>query len=300
MNQSTLANLLAGLPLGSLRYFDSLGSTNEVAARWAEAGAPDLSLVVADEQTAGRGRSGRRWYTPAGAALAFSLILRLQEWLPSASAAIGNGNHQIWAEASSLNCALTRLSALGALAVCEALQQRRLLPQIKWPNDVLLTGRKVAGVLVEMQWHGEHPRTAILGIGINVASSSVPHEHLLDFPATSLETVLQRSVDRWELLRQVLTSVVRWRFSWMTAKFLQVWEENLAFRGEQVCILSAGARANNQVVLEGTLMGLFPDGSLKIRTSEGKIHAVQFGELHLRPQHDEPTPDLVSRQYRSV
>jgi BirA family biotin operon repressor/biotin-[acetyl-CoA-carboxylase] ligase len=300
MNQPMLANLLADLPLGSLRYFDSVGSTNEVAARWAEAGAPDLSLVVADEQTAGRGRSGRRWITPAGSALAFSLILRPQEWLPSAVLVTGEGNRQTWAEGSSPDFALTRLSALGALAVCEALHQCRLLPQIKWPNDVLLMGRKVAGVLVEMQWHGEEPRAAILGIGINVASSSVPDEHMLDFPATSLETVLQRSVDRWELLRDVLRSVMKWRFLWMTTKFLQVWEENLAFRGEPVRILSAGAQAIHSVVLEGTLMGLFPDGSLKIRTPEGEIRAAQFGELHLRPQRDEPTPESVSRQHRSV
>ena len=76
MDLTSLEVALADLPLGEIRFYDQVGSTNDVAAHWGEAGAPDRSLVVADEQTSGRGRAGRVWYTPPGAALAFSLILK--------------------------------------------------------------------------------------------------------------------------------------------------------------------------------------------------------------------------------
>src|SRR5512147_1345877 len=117
MDQASLQALLSGLPLGAVRYFDTVGSTNDLAARWADDGAPDLSLVAADEQTAGRGRLGRRWITPPGAALAFSLVLT-----------------------DIRQADILRYTALGALAVCDALNLTfSPLPpaQIKWPNDVI-------------------------------------------------------------------------------------------------------------------------------------------------------------------
>src|SRR3989304_5947628 len=120
MDEAVLKEVLAGLPLGSIRFYDRTGSTNDEAARWAEAGAPHLSLVVADEQTAGRGRLGRRWYTPSGSALAFSLILR------------GGGQDAFLPYMP--HEAIPRLTALGTLAVYDALRQGYDLdPQIKWP-----------------------------------------------------------------------------------------------------------------------------------------------------------------------
>src|SRR5512146_1632742 len=116
MNPNELKKALSKLPVGDVRYFDSIGSTNNEALAWAASGAEDLSLVIADEQTAGRGRLSRKWFTPPGTALAFSLILR-----PSAQE----------------KAHLTRIVGLAALAVVDALQQRGLVAQIKWPNDVL-------------------------------------------------------------------------------------------------------------------------------------------------------------------
>src|SRR5512138_2076692 len=101
MNQNDLKKVLSKLPLGDVRYFDSIGSTNNEALAWATSGAKDLSLVIADEQTAGRGRLDRKWFTPKGTALAFSLILR-----PTADE----------------KAHLTRMVGLAALAVADALQ----------------------------------------------------------------------------------------------------------------------------------------------------------------------------------
>jgi len=268
MDQAALENLLSGLPLGALRYFNAVGSTNDLAARWAQAGAPDLSLVVADEQTAGRGRMQRRWFTPPGAALAFSMVLRQPE--------VG------------FAAQLPRLTALGALAVCDTLNAALppMLPaQIKWPNDVLATRRKLAGVLAEAHWHGEQLAAVILGIGINVAPDSVPPAEMLDFPATCLEAVLEKPVDRWELLRAVLLQLVEWRQRLDSADLVKAWERRLAFRGEWVRLLQEGAPP-----LEGQVLGLNPDGALRLRLRSGEETAFIAGEIQLRPTNQAPDP----------
>src|SRR5690606_3785950 len=144
-----LEQALQGFSIGPWRYFDRLGSTNDEAARWADRGAPHLALVLADEQYAGRGRLGRQWFTPPGAALALSLVLRPRPENRLASEQI------------------PFYTALGALALSQALRrQLGLSPAIKWPNDVLLVGRKTAGILAEAQWQGDQVQAVILGIGV--------------------------------------------------------------------------------------------------------------------------------------
>src|SRR5512137_455549 len=147
MQEAEIRAALGDIPLSGLRIFESLGSTNDEAASWIAGGAADWSLVIADEQTAGRGRGDTRWLTPKGTALAFSLVLR--QPLPKAE-------HS------------ARLAGLGALGVAEAFTVYSLQPSIKWPNDVLLDGRKTAGVLVESMWTGERLDASVLGIGVNV------------------------------------------------------------------------------------------------------------------------------------
>ncbi|NTU55749.1 MAG: biotin--[acetyl-CoA-carboxylase] ligase, partial [Anaerolineales bacterium] len=121
MNQQELESVLANLNLSAIHFFDSIGSTNDEAMVWAKKGARDLSLVVADEQTMGRGRLDRPWFTPSRTALAFSLILR---------------------PTSAEKPLLSRTVGLAALALSDVLQTLNLDPQIKWPNDILLNGRK--------------------------------------------------------------------------------------------------------------------------------------------------------------
>ena len=151
MDVKSLRTSLSDLPLGTIRYYDTIGSTNDEAAAWTEAGAQDLSLVVADEQTQGHGRLQRRWFTPPHTGLAMSLVLRQSQPVePSASALL-----------------LSRLTGLGAVAVCAALQVCcQLEAQIKWPNDVRLGGRKVAGILAEAYWHGISWRVWCWGLGL--------------------------------------------------------------------------------------------------------------------------------------
>lgn len=259
MDENSFKTALSGLGLSAVRWLQQTGSTNDDAAAWADAAAPDLALVAADEQTAGRGRMGRRWWTSPGSALAFSLVLRPEPTQPQ-----------------QLNPA--RLSALGGLAVCLALEEGYgLAAQIKWPNDVLVGGKKLAGVLAESRWQGERLQAAVLGIGVNVSPESLPPQDALLFPATCVQDQAGRPVDRPQLLRRILQQILAWRGRLQGDDFLAAWQQRLAYRGEWVRI-SAAPDAQ-----EGRLLGLNVDGSLRLALESGQEIQVYAGDLSLRP-----------------
>jgi BirA family biotin operon repressor/biotin-[acetyl-CoA-carboxylase] ligase len=257
MNEIQLEQYLSSIPLSAFRHFDTINSTNDEALAWASQGAPDLALIIADEQTSGRGRMDRKWFTPPHSALAMSLILRptnIERAHPA------------------------RITGLLALSLAESLLELGLVPKIKWPNDVLLSNRKVAGILVESSWLGEELDALVLGLGVNVLSASVPPADQLSFPATSIETELGCPIERMELLRDILRRALDWRPNLGTDAFLQAWEGNLAFRGQQVQIEE---RSEEPII--GEVLGLDSEGGLHLRDEHGKSVTVQFGEVHLRP-----------------
>lgn len=259
MFETEVRAALRDLPLGGLRVFQSIGSTNDEGLAWASEGAADGSLVVADEQTSGRGRSGRPWYTPPSAALALSFVLRASE---EAGAQAG------------------RLAGLGALALTEACAGLGLSSNIKWPNDILVRDRKVGGVLVESAWEGNVLGASIVGIGLNVLRASVPPPGEVLFPATCLEAEIGRPVDRMPVLRAVVSAFLRWREKLAGSEFLRTWESRLSFVGGSVVLTRDG-----QVPLTGTLAGLESDGGLRLRVGDQTV-VVRVGELHLRPTND--------------
>jgi BirA family transcriptional regulator, biotin operon repressor / biotin---[acetyl-CoA-carboxylase] ligase len=254
MNQHSLEKSLSPLPIGDIHYFESIGSTNDEALAWAAKGASDLSFVIADEQTAGRGRLNRRWFTPRGTALAFSLILH-----PSSP------SH------------LSRTVGLAALSITDACLIHGLTPRIKWPNDILLNGKKVAGILIETVWSGADVDSLVIGMGINVQKDSVPTEEL-QFPATSIEGELGQAPDREKLLKDILSALIIRRTQISTDDFLKSWEDLLAFRGKPVQIT-----ANDGDPLTGELIGLESDGNLLLRAEHGETVTVHFGDVSLRP-----------------
>jgi len=259
MEADVLTKALSGLAIGPVRYFDSIGSTNDEAARWADTGAPDLALVVADEQTRGRGRAGRQWFTPAGSALAFSLVLRFITPVDPPNL-------------------LARLTALASLAVSDALiLNYHLHAEIKWPNDILIRRRKAAGILTEAHWLGSELSAVILGVGVNVGAQSVPFVSELLFPATSVEEEAGYSVERFELLAAILNHLLDRREGLEGEALLQDWESRLAFLGEWVQIL------DQERILEGRLLGLNPDGSLKLASRAGQVVSILTGDIRLRP-----------------
>ena len=259
MNARELKKLFAGLPLGKIRYFDSVGSTNDEALAWAMDGAPDLSLVIADEQTAGRGRLDRKWITPKGCALAFSVVLRPTD-----------ESH------------LSRTVGLAALSIADSCLRLGLAPRIKWPNDILINDCKAAGILVENIWSGENLDCMVIGMGINVAKDAVPPMEALQFPAISLEDALGYLPKREDVLRNILSAFIEQRETMSTDAFLSRWQNLLAYR-DQLVEVRAGSEAGGEKNIAGTLIGLESDGSLRLRDSSGAVKIIRFGDVHLRP-----------------
>jgi len=256
MNQQELESLLADLNLSAIHYFDSIGSTNDEAMNWAKRGSGDLSLVVADEQTMGRGRLDRPWFTPPRTALAFSLILR---------------------PTSAEKPLLSRTVGLAALAFADVLQALDLNPLIKWPNDILLNGRKLAGILIEAIWFEDEVQSIVVGMGINISKGAVPQTDILGFPATSLENMLGYIPDRNIILHAILANIIALRPHMGTDAFMSSWEKKLAYYGRQVRVEMGGEKS-----VSGKVAGLESDGSLKIQNDDGKIVSVRFGDVRLR------------------
>ena len=176
-------------PIGHrVHWFASTASTNDVAARLAERGAGEGTTVVAEMQTAGRGRHGREWFSPRGAGLYASVILR-----PTADAA--NEENP---------CALLTLAS--GVAIAQAVRSVTGLPaEIKWPNDVLIGGRKLAGILAETAVQAGNVHFIVLGFGVNMQPSAYPRE--LARRVTSIEAETMRHADHAVMLAEILASI---------------------------------------------------------------------------------------------
>jgi BirA family transcriptional regulator, biotin operon repressor / biotin---[acetyl-CoA-carboxylase] ligase len=193
-----------------IRWFDSVGSTNDEARTWAEQGAAEGSIVCADEQWAGRGRRGAVWVCPPGEALAFSQILR--PTMPRA----------LW----------PRLALVAGLAVAKTLEFHGLAAEVKWPNDVWVAGKKIAGILVESS--GD---VVIVGVGLNVNPTEFPPE--IADSATSMKRETGVDYDREELLGRLARGIhsharrVETEFSDLLAEM----RERCALTGKRVSLL---------------------------------------------------------------
>ena len=215
---------------------------------------------MADEQTAGRGRGKRKWLTSKGSGLALSLILRPDRIKVETIGGVG---------------------CLAALAVCQTLQEYGIRGEIKWPNNVLIAGRKAAGVLVEGAWEAMELKWMVVGVGINVKPDSIPPEGEIEYPATSVEAELGQALDRWSFLRTILKNFSEGWFHLGSQAITRSIEQRLAFRDGEVELVGAGTP------LRGKLQGIRPDGRLRLLTSKGELE-ITAGEIRLRPISVEP------------
>jgi BirA family biotin operon repressor/biotin-[acetyl-CoA-carboxylase] ligase len=167
---------------------------------------------------------------------------------------------------------------LTALSLTDAFQKLGLRPEIKWPNDILLNSRKVAGILIELVWTGEDVACVVVGVGVNVLKGAVPATDILRFPSTSLETALGAPPERYAVLQDILSAFIERRSQIGTDALMNDWGRLLAYRGRQVRVEMGG----DQTVM-GNLLGLGSDGSLRIRGEDGKTVTVRFGDVRLRP-----------------
>jgi BirA family biotin operon repressor/biotin-[acetyl-CoA-carboxylase] ligase len=235
--------------------YPRIGSTNDEAKRLAEAGEPEGTLIIADEQTAGRGRLQRLWWAPAGTALLMSLIFR-PDLAP----------HQA-----------QRLTMLCSLAICEAIAGTTgLAPVVKWPNDVLLRGRKVCGILTELGFEGPRLTYAVVGMGINVNVDFSGAGELAS-TATSLAQELGHEVSRLELLRAILVDIDERYTRLRTGKSPHAeWAARLATTGQRVVVTTPGEQ------LCGVAEGVDDDGALLLRDENGLLRRILAGDVTLR------------------
>lgn len=233
-----------------LRYFEQVGSTNDVALEWLREGAESGAVVVADEQTQGRGRLGRGWYAPPGTAIMLSVILR-----PPADA-------------------VGRMTMLGAVVVCELIERLGASDvSIKWPNDVRLNGRKVCGILPEAAWSGDELLGVVLGIGLNVRID------FTDTPfaetAISIEPALGRSVTRLSLVMALLTLLQRWERHAASDNLFQAWKRRLSMLGSRVTVNAPDG------AVTGTAEDVDATGALLLRLDDGTLRRLIAGDIAL-------------------
>jgi BirA family transcriptional regulator, biotin operon repressor / biotin---[acetyl-CoA-carboxylase] ligase len=227
---------------------ESAASTNDELRTLAENGAPDGLVLVAQEQTAGRGRRGAAWFAPTGESLAFSILVR-----PTESKAL-------W----------PRLALATGLAVAEAAETFGAPAGIKWPNDVWIGRRKVAGILVEA---GRD--FVIVGIGINVTTTAFPDE--IQDIATSLRLETGAEIELPDLLAAIVRRFAthRSRIGPGFDELIDSVRERCVLSGHQVALSTAEGR------IEGRVSGISDVGELLIRTPEGTRALIQADEVRI-------------------
>ncbi len=236
----------------SFRYETAVGSTMDEARAAGRAGAPHGHVILADEQTAGRGRFGRRWVAPPGANLTFTILTRPD--LPR----------------------LERLSIVAAVAVADAVCERTgVAPVFKWPNDVQVDGRKLAGILVEAELDGDRPAFALVGIGLNVNAETQRDPEIASI-AVSLRDLLGATVVREELLAAVLCRFEHWYAHASGDDLLNTWRSRLVTLGQTISVAFAGA------VERGVAESVTGSGALQLRRADGSLVVLPAGEVTTR------------------
>lgn len=244
-----------------IRYFKQTDSTNTQAMTWAEEGAPEGSLVIAEHQTQGRGRQGRAWESKGSQNLLFSLILR-----PNLSP-----SH------------LSLLTIITSLSVAEAIQEvtTPLPVLIKWPNDILLNQKKCCGVLIETAHSTAQPQV-VVGIGINVNQASFSEG--ISHKATSLLLETGRHADRLQLLARILLRLEHYykALDEETAPiFIDKYTQTLAYLNESINLRQHGTENFRQ----GIIRGISASGALLFETNQG-LETLHAGEVTTNDQID--------------
>lgn len=245
-------------PLYTLEWLPETGSTNSEALRRAHEGAPDWTVIAADRQTAGRGRLARAWHSPPGSGLYCTVIVR-----PRIAPA-----------------ELSFITLAAGVAVCLAIESAcDLKATIKWPNDILIDGRKVAGILTESDLTRGNTPTVLIGIGINVthAESDFPPDVLAR--ATSLFLASGSLFSRKEILAAIipqLKKMITGLEEGRKAEVLACWRERDALLGKSLTWVTVGDKA-----ISGQALGIDELGLYHIRDAAGMTHQVLSGDLSL-------------------
>lgn len=231
---------------------DEVDSTNAWAAELARAGAPEGTVVIAEAQRRGRGRLGRSWVSPPHLNLYLSVVLR-----PTVPEPL-----------------VPQVSLLAGVATCDAVGEWHPAT-IKWPNDVLIGGRKVAGVLPEMAGEGAG-RFVVLGIGVNLNAAADDFPAELRDTAVSLWLATGQRVDRTRFAARLLARIEAWCDTWRREGFAPIaaaWHERSGMIGERIHVQAPDG------AVEGVVLGLADDGALRLQLASGLEHQVVAGDV---------------------
>lgn len=238
--------------------FGQLSSTNSYAKRLAQEGVPEGSLIISDQQTKGRGRLGRSWESPPGKGLWFSLILRPDISIDKAGI----------------------ISLLAGVSIAEAVEKiTNLIPILKWPNDLLINSKKFCGALIETEIESRRLSFIILGIGINVNQSEVDFSEEIRNYATSLQIESKGSIDRLNLLVEVLHFLEKQYLEFKTGKIsmiLDAWKRRCPYLNKKLII------RQNAREIEGIFEDLDEGGRLLLRLAHGEIKQFSVGDTSLK------------------
>lgn len=251
--EHSLKTSWAGYPVV---YEDELMSTNQTARELAEEGAAHGTLVVAERQTTGRGRRGRAWHSPAGSGIWMSLIIR-----PS-----------IRPDRASM------LTIVTAMAVYDAISSRVKDCAIKWPNDIVIGGRKVCGILTEMRTESEDIRYVVVGVGINVNTEDFPED--IGQVAASMHRASGDYFDRSEIIADVWNAFEKYYECFSASSDLRdivsAYNERLVNCNRRVYIEERGEKYS------GIAKGIDADGCLLVQKDDGTLIPVMSGEVSVR------------------
>lgn len=241
----------------NLFYYEETGSTNDDIKKMANESAENGTLVVADMQTAGRGRRGRTWISPKGESIYMSLLLR-PGCMPNQASA---------------------LTLVMALAVAEAIEELASGKSgIKWPNDIVMNGKKVCGILTEMSLAQNAIDYVVIGVGINGNQSSFEEE--IARTATSIALELGKKIERTELIGRILhyfeQEYAEYEKTWDVTGLADKYNQYLVNRQRQVRVLDPKGE------YEGMALGINSQGELLVKRENGEIEEVYAGEVSVR------------------
>ena len=251
--EEVLQGLKTRVFTGPVHHFETLDSTNDRAKELAAQGAPEGTVVVAETQTRGRGRLDREWNSPPGVGLYVSLVLR--PMLPPME--------------------LPQITLTTAVAVVRAVRRvAGLAPGIKWPNDLLLNGKKLGGILTEMETESDRIRHVVVGLGLNVNNPGFPPE--LAATATSLTLAAGRAFSRVHLLQAWLEEFEELYGRFLNQGFPEILEE---WKGSAVTLGKMVTVRQGPREISGQALDVAPDGALLLRTNNGEMVRVTSGEI---------------------
>lgn len=241
----------------TIDYYTTCDSTQIIAADKAREGAPHGTVVIAEEQTDGRGRLDRSWNSTANKGIWMSVIIR-----PAISPQFA-----------------AQFTLVSAVAITQAIQEvTNLTPEIKWPNDILINGKKVTGILTELQADMDIVHSIIIGIGVNVNQELSAFEESIQKTATSLKIENGEEIDRSLLAAKILYYLEKYGDLYVENGFKPIkilWESHNCTIGKRI-------RATTlRETLEGVALGITNDGVLEIKLDSGEIRGVYSADIHL-------------------